>query len=71
MFVRSSQQKQEGKYTEANHKSYETVHVEQQIVLKVKKNIRKKKVIELLLQQNNKLARQRNDFIFDLRRGLM
>lgn len=31
----------------------------------------KKKVIELLLQQNNKLARQRNDFIFDLRRGLM
>lgn len=70
MFVRSSQQKQEGKYTEANHQSYETVHVEQQIVLKVKK-YKKKKVIELLLQQNNKLARQRNDFIFDLRRGLM
>ena len=31
----------------------------------------KKKVIELLLQRNNKLARQHNDFIFDLRRGLM
>ena len=56
MFVRSSQQKQEGKYTEANQQSYETVHVEQQIVLKIKTYIKKRKVIEHLLQQNDKLA---------------
>ena len=56
MFVRSSQQKQEGKYTEANHQSYETVHLEQQIVLKIKTYIKKRKVIEHSLQQNDKLA---------------